>query len=268
MTDTEAASVVTSGGGEGEWSSETTRILHQRVSVRRYADRPVPDEAVDAVLRAAFRAPTSSNIQAYSVVAVRERETCRRLSVVTANQVHVAETPVFLAFCADISRMESALSRHGHDLDDNNLELGLVSSVDAALVGMSAYLAAESLGLQGVMIGAVRNDPVEVAGILGLPRRVFCVFGMCLGWPDEAPPQKPRMPYEAMVHRERYGTHRDGLDAESALEAYDAELASHYRATGRKTTDRSWTDQIDQTFAAPRRDNLREALRARGFDFR
>ena len=52
---------------------------------------------------------------------------------------------------------------------------------------MSAYLAAESIGLKGLMIGAVRNDTLKTAEILGLPKRVYCVFGMCLGWPGRVP---------------------------------------------------------------------------------
>ena len=245
-------------------TSETIEVLHNRVSVRAFKPEPVSEAQIEAVLRAALRAPTSSNIQAYSVVVVRDAESRRRLSVATGNQPHVAETPVFLAFCADLSRIERAMRRHGHSLDDNNLELGLVSAIDASLVGMSAYLAADSLGLKGVMIGGVRNDPAEVARILDLPRRVYCVFGMCLGWPLSTPQQKPRMDYHAVVHFERY--RRDGLDR--ALDAYDAVLAAHYRRLGKPAAGDSWTGEIDTKFSRPQRDHLRRALREMGFDFR
>ena len=73
------------------------------------------------------------------------------------------------------------MANNGETIDGNNFEMGLVTSVDAALVGMSASLAAESLGIKGVMIGAVRNNAVETAEILGLPHRVYVVFGMVLG---------------------------------------------------------------------------------------
>ena len=152
----------------------------------------------------------------------------------------------------------------GHDLENNNLEYGLVSSIDAALVGMSAYLAADSLGIKGLMIGAVRNRPLDVGKLLGMPRRVYPVFGMCLGWPAEAPKQKPRMDHGTVVHYERYRT--EGLDA--ALDAYDAALAQHYDSIGKKTTRDSWTHDIDEKFAAPRRDKLRQYLKEMGFDFR
>lgn len=248
-------------------TSETIELLHQRVSVRKYTDDVVAEETVEAVLRAAFRAPTSSNIQSYSVVIVRDEETKRRLSGVAGKQRHVAETPVFLAFCADLTRIERAMEMNGHTIANNNMETSLVSSIDAALVGMSVYLAAESLGLKGVMIGGVRNNAVETARILGLPELVYCVFGMCLGYPDEVPPLKPRMEYTSVVHYEQYGQTRGASDAASTVAAYDVELAKHYRGTGRDTTDDSWSRDMDSKFHPPLRDQLREELSALGFKF-
>ena len=247
--------------------SETIRLLQNRVSVRAYEDRPVADEIVDAVLKAAFRAPTSSNIQAYSVIKVRDPDIRGKLADIAAGQAHVRNAPVFLAFLADLTRLETALEKAGHDLGPTNLEMGLVSSIDASLVGMSAYLAAESLGLQGVMIGAIRNDVVETARVLELPKRVYCVFGMCLGWPAEAPKQKPRMDFGAMVHDDRYGATRGGKSGEESLGVYDAALAEHYRAIGKETTDESWTNEIGGKFHPQPRPALRTQLAERGFDF-
>jgi nitroreductase len=241
--------------------------LARRVSVRDFSDRPVDDALIDTVLKAAFRAPTSSNIQAYSVVVVRNQETKDRLSVATGNQRHVKETPVFLAFCADLTRIEGALQRHGHSIAGNNLEVGLVSSIDASLVGMSAYLCARSLGLAGVMIGGVRNDATKTAEILELPHRAYCVFGMCLGWPGHVTPQKPRMAFDAVVHRERYGSKTNAVDAEAALDDYDRALAAHYERIGKVTTIDSWTHDMDRKFHPALRNDLRQQLKQLGFDF-
>lgn len=248
-------------------TSETIQLLHNRVSVRSFTDRPVDDAHVEAILRAAFRAPTSSNIQAYSVVVVRDKGTLAELAPVTGNQKHVAQAPVFLAFCADMRRIEHAIQGVGADIDDNNLEMGLVTSIDAALVGMSASLAAESLGLMGVMIGAIRNNAAETARILGLPHRVYAVFGMVLGWPADVPKQKPRMPYQAMVHLERFGNHPGGVVMEDAIRQYDRELAEHYRSQGRTTNDNSWSAETGTKFSQRPRQKLREELAAQGFNF-
>ena len=250
------------------YTSETQALLHDRVSVRKYTDKAVSEEMIEAILEAAFRAPTSSNIQAYSVVVVRDKETLQKLSVTTNNQKHVANTPVFLAFCADLTRIEEAMQKNGTSIKDNNLETGLVSTIDAALVGMSTSLVAESFGLKGVMIGAVRNNPVEVARTLNLPKQVYCVFGMCLGWPDQVPPQKPRMAQAAMVHYEQYGNHKGGLDPAQMLDTYDHDLSAHYTAINKPTTPDSWTHDIAKKFSPQPREGLRDALKEQGFDFR
>jgi nitroreductase len=243
--------------------SETIEVLMQRVSVRRYLSEPVAEEAVRAVLAAAFRAPTSSNIQAYSVIQVSDPAARQELAAVAAGQQHIVECPVYLAFCADLTRIEHAMALAGNRLEDNNLEMGLVSTIDAALVGMSAYVAADSIGLKGVMIGAMRNDPEAVARILGLPHRVYCVFGMCLGYADESPPQKPRFEPAAVVHREQY----DASDLSGQVERYDAALRAHYVAAGRTTNDNSWTHEVNAKMSAKPRQGLRAALARMGFDF-
>ena len=248
----------------GLTSSETIETLLQRRSIRKYNDTPVTDDQVDAILKAAFRAPTSSNIQSYTVITIRNPETKQRLAVPTGNQKHIIDCPVFLAFCADLTRLEHVLKERNHTLGNNNLEIGLVSSIDASLVGMSAYLAAESLGIKGVMIGAVRNDAVKIAEILELPKFVFCVFGMCLGYPAEMPQQKPRMKQDFVVHREKFQPEK----VAAAVEAYDPALRAHYEKIGKKTTPDSWSHDMDKKFHPQLREGLRAQLKKQGFDFR
>ena len=141
----------TSGTTAPAITNDTIERLLGRVSVRDFTDAPVDDATVDAVIGAAVRAPTSSNIQAYSILVVRDQDTKTALAEAVGNQKHVITCPVFLAFCADLTRIEHAMHQGGHDVDDNNLEMGLVSSIDASLVGMSAYLVAETLGLKSYL---------------------------------------------------------------------------------------------------------------------
>lgn len=261
----------------GSYSSETVETLMGRASVRAYTDREVPDAMVETILAAAFRAPTSSNIQAYSVIVVRDAATRQRLSEITRQRRHILEAPVFLAFCADMTRIETAMATRGRTLSPTTLEDGLLSTVDAALVGMSAYLAAESLGLKGVMIGAVRNDALAAAAALGLPKLVYAVYGMCLGWPAETPKQKPRLPLSATVFSEVHGRPwPEGapggeppapVDVEAVLSDYDTALGAHYNAVGKPTTPDSWTADLHKKFSARLRANLRAELKQQGFDF-
>jgi nitroreductase len=244
--------------------SETVQLLENRVSIRSYSDEPVSDETLEAALRAGCRAPTSSNIQAYSVVVVRDAERKQKLAALTGNQEHVAAAPVFLAVCADLSRIARASEIHDRSTEGlGTMEMGLTAVVDASLAGMAIMLAAESIGLGCVMIGGVRNLPLETAECLGLPPRAFAVFGMCLGWPKARPAQKPRFPVEGVVHAERY----DASGCDRVLLRYDGMLSDHYDAQNRPTDRASWTRRVADDFSLPRRTHLRESLRTLGLDF-
>jgi hypothetical protein len=151
--------------------------------------------------------------------------------------------------------MERACALTDARFAGDTLEMGLVAVLDAGLAGMCASLAAESLGLGTVMIGGLRNHPVEVARLLRLPRRVFGVFGLCLGWPDLARPPKPRLPANAVVHDEVY---RGQDEVDGWLLAHNAEYRS-------PSNGGSWLVRVAQEASKPRRSNLRDSLSVLGF---
>ncbi len=186
------------------YETAVTQTLNQHASVRAFRDKPVPDEMLNAILNAARRSPTSSNMQTYSIIVVRDPETRQKLAVLAGNQSHIEQCDVFVGFLADLNRLEIACEMHGQTLA-KSLETTLVATVDAALVGMSAQTAAESFGLGAVMIGGMRNHPQKVADLLGFPPGVYMVFGMSIGWP-QAPlgtkSLKPRLPEALVIHHE------------------------------------------------------------------
>lgn len=243
--------------------TDPLRPFLERVSVREYTNEPVDESLLKGIIDAARRAPTSSNLQAYSLILVRDPATRKQLAGLAGNQRHVAQAPVFIAFCADQWRIAQACEMHGTSFSADTLEMGMVSVVDAALAGMAASLAAETLGLGSVMIGGMRNHPEEVAALLGLPPKVFVVFGLCIGWPAHRPPQKPRLPEQTLVHRERYQT--QGIV--ESLKAHDAMLATHYRNADRETMDAAWSGHAARQGANPSRAYLREVLQRLGLMF-
>lgn len=245
-------------------STPTTELQGKHVTIRQFSDQKVTDDMVNQILDAARRAPTSSNAQTYSVVVVRNPETKKQLAVLAGNQSYVETCPVFFAFCADISRLDTACRMHEQELV-KCFETTLVSSVDAALVGMTANTAAESFGLGAVMIGGMRNHPEDAAKLLGLPNGSYVVFGMCIGWPDEdkRPVQKPRLPRDLVVHYEQY----DQSDPTEKLETYDKKLAAHYDALGNNQHPAAYTGPIAKRLSTARRTNLRPELERLGFKF-
>jgi FMN reductase (NADPH) len=246
------------------YSTPVTDVMNNHVTVRFYSGEPFPDEMLEAILAAARRAPTSSNMQTYSIIVVRDLETRKEIAKIARGQKHIETCEVFLAFCADIKRLQTAVANQGVKLA-KSLELTMIATIDAAIVGMSAQTAAESFGLGGVMIGAVRNDPKRVAELLGLPQGVFVVYGMCLGWPDQekVPPQKPRLPQDLVIHYEQYDT----SDLTAEIDAYDDALAEHYGRLDRNQHIAAWSGPIAQRLGHPLRPHLRPDLEEMGFSF-
>lgn len=244
-------------------SNPVTEIQNKHVTIRDFLDKDVSEEMVTSILKAARRAPTSSNAQTYSIVVVRNPDTKAKLAELAGGQKHVATCPVFFAFCADTSRLAAACKMHGKELVQGT-ETMLVSSVDAALVGMSANTAAESFGLGAVMIGGMRNHPEDVAKLLNLPEGAFVVYGMCIGWPNEEtrPPQKARLQDDLVVHYESYNQ----ADPAEKLAEYDKVLAGHYDVYGNKH-EAAWTGPIAGRLSKARRTNLRPELERLGFKF-
>ena len=242
--------------------TEVLRLLAARGSVRNFKPDPVPEAWVNAILAAGQRAPTSSNLQVYSLVVVRNQQTKTKLAELAGNQQHIIDCPVYFALCADLTRAAHACEVHDVKFLGHTLEKGLVASIDAALVGMSMTLAADSLGLGTVMIGGMRNHPVQVARLLKLPPRCYVVFGLCLGWPKTPPVPKPRQSMAAVVHHEQY----DASAHAQALAEYDKELAHYYVSQDRATAEQSWTRATAEKLSTPTRTKLRQELNALGFE--
>jgi nitroreductase len=246
------------------WNTTLEAILTHR-SVRRYGARPLPDGLVELLVAAAQSAPSSSNLQAFSIVAIQDKLRKARLAKLAANQNHVEEAPLLLMFIADLARLRHVAL--GADEPANGLdytESFLVAVTDAAFAAQNCFIALESLGLGACYIGAMRNHPKDVAEELGLPPGAFVVFGMTIGYPDPevATGVKPRLPQSIVLHRERYG-----LPSMAHLNAYD-EALREFRLD-QLMSDVAWskhaTGRVSEPESLMGRHVLRDVLQDLGF---
>ncbi len=241
-------------------------MLNHR-SVRSYKPDALPAGALETMIAAAQSAATSSNLQTWSVVAVENpdtRTTCARLA---GDQQHIADAPLFLLFMADLARLNRvadavAIPRAGTDY----FELFLMASIDASLAAQNAVLAAESLGLGTVYIGGMRDKPEELATLLNLPESSAVVFGLCVGYAVEGKEGaiKPRLPQEAVLHRETY----ELAGQDSAIARYNTAMDAFYKEQNMRVNG-NWSQHSAKRVAGPEslsgRDKLMQALRRMGF---
>lgn len=201
---------------------ETRDLIQTHQSIRKYKQKEVSEEIVQDLIESARWAPSSHHVQAYTVIRVTDVEKRKALKEITGGQKWVEEAPLFLVFVADWHKHKVNNEKWDASFEMEETENVIVGAVDVALAAQNALLTARSYGLGGVMIGGIRNDLHEVANILDLPKHTFPVMGICLGYPDQDPGQKPRFPKEVVLHEDRYDGERitEGLSRTNKRRAH------------------------------------------------
>jgi len=254
-------------------NNPTLDLIYKHTSVRRYKTDPLPASVIETIITAAQCASTSSNLQTYSVIAVTDSGKRIRLSELCGNQAHIREAPTFLAWCADLARLDRVCQLRGYTQVTEYVENFLIAAVDVAIAAQNAALAAESLGLGICYIGTIRNNPAEVIELLGLPRLTFPILGMTLGWPDKQVNIKPRLPLKSVLQWESY----DRTTEDNSMRIYDETMIATGIYKGRQVPvpgkpedmeDYSWMEHSARRVSQALRTGLRAALEKQGFSLK
>ncbi|MCH4249627.1 MAG: nitroreductase family protein [Microbacteriaceae bacterium] len=226
-------------------------------SRRRFSDRPVTEADLTSLFVTAQSAPTSSNLQLWTVIHATDPALRTRLRALCGGQQMLTAAPVLLVWVADPSRDAVIARQHGGTgATAGLLETTLTAVVDVTIAAQTLFAAAELHGMAGCYIGGARNHPEELATELSLPRGAFAVFAMALGWPDsgDTAAVRPRLPLRSVVHS---NTYRPIQPEEVA--AFDAATTGYYRTHGR-ADHQSWIRQITDRLTDPATMHGREQL--------
>ena len=170
---------------------ETWDAIRARRNVRAYTDEPIEPAALDRILEAARRTPSSRNWQPWDFVVVTEREHLRELATVWQGAGHVAGSAATIALIAPVSEDERERA---------------ITNYDLGQATMSIMIEAADLGI-GSGHSAV-GDQDLARQLLGLPADRYCAFLIALGHPADRPlaplTKINRRPFEEVVHRERW----------------------------------------------------------------
>ncbi|CAG7645119.1 oxygen-insensitive NADPH nitroreductase [Paenibacillus allorhizosphaerae] len=235
-------------------------LLKSHRSIRKFTARALSPEQIDAIVTSAQAASTSSNVQAYSIIAVTEPDIKSEVARLAGSLAYVEQSGLFLVFCADLHRIRTATEQQG-EMFHQNAESFIVATVDAALAAQNAAIAAESMGLGVCYIGSIRNEIEHVSRLLKLPELVYPVFGLTIGVPDQEPSFRPRLPKQAVVHQNAYQPDR----IEAGIEAYDEVMHEYYKVRTNGKTLTNWSSGIADKYRKPVRGHMRSFLEAQGF---
>lgn len=251
-------------------TNPTIDLMRRHATARHYRPDPIAPETLEILIDCAQRAATSSNLQAYAVIAVSEAGRRAELATLCGDQDQVREAPIFLIWCADLSRIDRATALRGHRHEHAYVENFLIATIDATLASQNAALAAESLGLGVCYIGGLRNNTRAVIRLLELPHLMFPLFGMTLGVPALTPKPRPRLPMRAVLHHERYSD----VGQDQALRDYDQAMIATGIYDGRQVPvpgkpetleAYGWTEHTARRVARPARVDLKAVLEEQGF---
>lgn len=239
-------------------------LLKSHRSIRKFTEQPIAPELFEELVRAGQGAATSSFLQGATIVHVRDRARREKIAQLAGNQPYVASAAEFLVFCADLKRAGNWCREYGKSFEGDFTEHFIIATVDVALMAQSMVCAAESVGLGICYIGGIRNNPGPVSELLELPRGVYPVFGLCLGYPAQDPEVKPRLPVSVILKQDRYNETGD----REAIEEYDTAVREYYASRTGGGHGISWSEQVSVLLSEKSRPHMRGFLAGQGFTFK
>ena len=243
---------------------DVLNLLTNHRSIRKFTDRTLDDDLAESIIGAGFAAATSSNLQGTTVIRVRNPETRAAIAELAGGQSYVETAAAFFVWCADLHRSSVACELGGGEFHGGMTEHFIIAATDCAIAAQSAVVAAESVGLGICYIGGIRNDPAQMTELLDLPEQVVPLFGLCLGWPDQDPALKPRLPLSVTLKEETYDESGDV----AGIEAYDEQMREYYRERTGGKIDRTWSADMSALLGKESRSHMASYLDSQGMNQR
>jgi nitroreductase len=202
---------------------ELLKAIQLRRSIRKFKSDPVPGHLIKELLEAARLAPSGSNLQPTRYVVIKSQKERSRLQACTPLPF-VFQAPVVIACCIDKKVISHTMERYKELMEakafvDTPLEDGTMmeayakrrSSLDAATIkanlSLNAAIAIEHIVLRAADLGLgscwiLMFDGEKIKRMLELDDRYDVVALLPVGYPDQSPAARPRMPLEELVIKE------------------------------------------------------------------
>jgi nitroreductase len=159
--------------------------IFERISIRKYENRPVEEEKIRQILKAAMAAPSAGNQQPWEFYVVRDPEMIRKLADTTPYSKSAAGAPVVIVPC----------------YRTNGLWAPMYDTIDLSIATENMLLEITSLGLGAVWMGIapIEDRILAVDRILGLGEDLHSFALVPVGYPAESRPQQDRF-QEERIH--------------------------------------------------------------------
>ena len=241
-----------------------------RASVRKFSKKNISKELLTLLLTAAQSAPSKSNLQQYSIMVIQNQSLKNEISKLIGDTKWALTAPVFLLFLADIRRNIKITNHKGYNHKNNNVDTFMNGVIDSALSMQSMISASESIGLGICPISMIRNIIEEVKNLCKLPKGVFPIAGLALGWPDERSTVSIRLPQDIVTHYNTYNE-KNLMDKINQYDERVFKVAPIERNKQRHidiygvAKKGTWSENISRQLSVAERKDFKKWLKNHGF---
>jgi len=171
-------------------------------SIRKFRNEGIDPEMLNTILEAGSRASNTGNMQVYSIIATTDEGLKQELHQLHFKQQMVLDAPVHLTFCVDIERFNVWCKLRNANPGYDNFLWFCNATIDAVLASQNCALAAESFGLGICYLGTTLYNADKIIEMLKIPKGVFPITAVVMGYPEEIPDLTDRLPIQAIVHNQ------------------------------------------------------------------
>ena len=203
-------------------------------------------------------------MQAYSIISITD-PTLKATFAAISKQSYVEKNGHLFLFVVDYHRNVQLTKAQDRSAKlQGTADYFIAGLTDATIAAQNMVVAAESLGMGTVFLGSLHNDAQQIIDLLGLPEYTFPAVGLAVGWPDQEPQLKPRLPKEVMHMENQYQALENPL---KDIEAYDEEITSYYDTRDLNNRVDRFSKQVADKMETlpPKRLALLEVIQQQGF---
>lgn len=175
-----------------------------RHTVRTFSKRNINDATLKEMLEAAAHAPTTGNMQLYSVIITRDEEIKNKMASAHFSQPAYMNAPVVLTFCADFNRFVKWCEISGADPGYDNIQSFIAAALDTTIIAQQFVTIAEMNGLGTCYLGTTTYNPDIISNVLELPDLVVPIITVAVGYPEGEITESDRISVDGFVHKNTY----------------------------------------------------------------
>ncbi len=257
--------------GETVSSNKTLSDILSHRSCRAYKPDPISEELIQTLFAAAFSAPSKSDLQQACVIRIEDRTKQQRIASLSPYTAWVATAPVFMVWCGDSRRIRRLSEWRGHPFANDHLDAFMNAAVDVGIAMQTFIIGAESVGLGCCPVSEIRDQIYPLSSELKLPKWVFPVAGLCVGWPAKETRTSLRLSLHTTVHLNSY----DDSELIEQVADYDRRREDIEQTPSEEqrmvekfgiSSEYGWSENRTRQYSVPARTDFGRYIRDQGFD--